>query len=306
MATGLSDKNLKSVIADIPKKGFRTKFWREYRAGACKGSGVGKIMDDLERMGLPASGDPSKANLDEMPNIVQSFSMLSNAMLKAGSKCGMLQSQSKEFCVAYRKVIAKLEATATKLAQNADKIREKEMAQKMAIEKENEQTDQHLNKLKKENEERKKLVRKELAALEERGKKIVGACQIIAKDLSKAKSEFATVRKAFKSQHDKEGVNNDELEAKIDTAYRSVYKTRHIEVHGKNIQTSLSKLLNEVKGLYSQYFNDPDLKKERMSAGKMLKLAQSSFVSAQDEHRMIEAQYKQLLSEVQMARAEGN
>lgn len=305
MATTLNERNVKSVIADIPKKGFRTKFWREYRANACKGSGVAKLMDSLEKMGVPPSGDPGKANLDQMPDIVQTFSMLSNAMLKAGGKCGKLQSHSKEMCTAYRKIIAKLEDKAGELARNADKIRQQEMENEIRIQKENEATDQHLEKLKKENEERKKLVKKELSDLDQRAKKIDGACQTILKDINQARKEFATVRDAFKSQHDKEGVDNQLLEAKIDTTYRAVFKKRNIELHGKNINTTLPKILKDATGLFSQYANESDLKNERISTGKSLKSAQDRFVEAQNEQRVIETQFKQLLQEVQSARGEG-
>ena len=305
MSTTLNDKNIKSVISDIPKKGFRTKFWREYRAGACKGNGVGKIMDSLEKMGIPASGDPANADLDEMPNIVQAFSALSNAMLKADGKCGKFQSHSKALCVAYRKAIVKAENKAADMARNADKIRQQQMAQKLKIEKSNEDTDKHLSKLKKENDQRKQLIKKELAGLDVRANKIEDACDAILKDIKQTRKEFAVTLKAFKSQHDKEGVNNEALEAKIDTTYRAIYKKRNIELHGKNIKSSLPKILKEATSLLSQYFKEDSVKKERVITGKKLKAAQQSFVKAQDEQRLIEAQFKQLLDQVQSARGEG-
>ena len=43
MATTLTDKNINSVIKDIPKKGFLPKFWQEYRSKVTSGSGVAVV-----------------------------------------------------------------------------------------------------------------------------------------------------------------------------------------------------------------------------------------------------------------------
>ncbi|MBQ4824351.1 hypothetical protein J4729_07275 [Leisingera sp. HS039] len=305
MATKLDDKNLKGVIADIPKKGFRTKFWREYRAGACKGSGVGKYMDLLEKMGVPPSGDPSKADLDQMPEIVQAFSMLANAMLKARGKCGKLQSHSRDLCLAYAKLIEKREDAAAELARNADKIKQKQMAQQLKVEKENEETDKHLEKLKKEHDQKNKLVLKELKDLHTRGAKIEGACNDIVKDVKQAEKDLEAVRKAWKTQYSKEGVNREDIEGKADAALRALIKKHKIALHAKNIKETLPKILKEATSLLKQYAKQSGIEKERVATGKALVAAQNSFKSAQDDVRFFLAQHKQALDELQKARPEG-
>ncbi|WP_027256606.1 MULTISPECIES: hypothetical protein [Leisingera] len=305
MATKLDDKNLKGVIADIPKKGFRTKFWRDYRAGACKGSGVGKYMDLLEKLGVPPSGDPSKADLDQMPEIVQAFSMLANAMLKARGKCGKLQSHSRELCLAYAKQIEKREDAAAELARNADKIKQKQMAQQLKVEKANEETDKHLEKLKKEHDQKNKLVLKELKDLHTRACKIEGACNDIIKDVKQAEKDMETVRKAWKAQYNKEGVNREDIEGKADAALRALIKKNKIALHAKNIKETLPKILKEATSLLKQYAKQSGIEKERMATGKALVAAQNSFKSAQDDVRFFLAQHKQALDELQKARPEG-
>ncbi|WP_291727410.1 hypothetical protein [Leisingera sp. F5] len=305
MATKLDDKNLKGVIADIPKTGFRTKFWREYRAGACKGSGVGKYMDLLEKMGVPPSGDPAKADLDQMPEIVQAFSMLANAMLKARGKCGKLQSHSRELCLAYAKQIEKREDAAAELARNADKIKQKQMAQQLKVEKENEETGKHLEKLKKEHDQKNKLVLKELKDLHTRASEIEGACNDITKAVKQAEKDMEAVRKAWKTQYNKEGVNREDIEGKADAALRALIKKHKIAVHAKNIKETLPKILKEATSLLKQYAKQSGIEKERMATGKALVAAQNSFKSAQDDVRFFLAQHKQALGELQKARPEG-
>ena len=41
----LDDKNIKSVIKSIPKKGFTAKFWQDHRAAFASGSGVAKALN---------------------------------------------------------------------------------------------------------------------------------------------------------------------------------------------------------------------------------------------------------------------
>ena len=92
--------------------------------------------------------------------------MLSNAMLKANGKCGKLQKHSSLFCKEYRKIILKLETQATKLAQNADKIKQQKFLAEEKVRKENEDTDKHLEKLKKEHEANRKLFVKHIKIMD--------------------------------------------------------------------------------------------------------------------------------------------
>ncbi|GMG84484.1 hypothetical protein LNKW23_37000 [Paralimibaculum aggregatum] len=116
MATKLTDSNIEKIKKEIRVKGFRTKFWREYRAGACRGNGVAKELDKLEKLGLPQSGDPSKAPIENMSEIVFALTDLEGAIYRASTKCGRLQKHSKEFCLEYKKFIQRYYKVAQKLA----------------------------------------------------------------------------------------------------------------------------------------------------------------------------------------------
>ncbi|UWQ74437.1 hypothetical protein [Leisingera sp. M658] len=305
MATKLDDRNLKGVIADLPKKGFRTKFWREYRAGACKGSGVGKYMDLLEKMGVPPSGDPSKADLDQMPDIVQAFSMLANAMLKARGKCGKLQSHSRDLCLAYAKLIEKREDAAAELARNADKIKQKQMVQQLKVEKENEETDKHLEKLKKEHEETRKLILKEIKAAEVRGKKIEAACLDISKDVNAALDKLEAIKKAWKGAYNKEGADRPKIETQAGKGIRDLTKAYKIDAHAKNVKGALPKLFKELAENYKQFKQEDYNKKEYVAAGKAVTAAKRTFDDARDSVKLYATQQKIAQEEVQAARPEG-
>ncbi|OED46875.1 hypothetical protein AB838_18525 [Rhodobacteraceae bacterium (ex Bugula neritina AB1)] len=305
MATKLDDKNLKGVLADISKKGFRTKFWREYRSSACKGSGVGKYMDLLEKLGVPPSGDPAKADLDNMGEIVQAFSMLANAMLKARGKCGKLQSHSKEMCLAYGKLIEKHETAAAELARNADKIRQKQMAQQLKVEKENEETDRHLAKLKKEHEANRKLFVKEIQSAEDRARKIEAACLDISKDVNAALDKLEAIKKAWKTAYNKEGSDRPKIEAQADKGLRDLTKTFKIDAHAKNVKGALPKLLKELIENFKQFKQEDYNKKEYVAAGRAVTAAKRTFDDARDSVKLYATQQKIALEEVQAARPEG-
>ncbi|WP_264211481.1 hypothetical protein [Leisingera thetidis] len=305
MATKLDDKNLKSVIADLPKKGFRTKFWREYRAGSCKGSGVGKCMDLLEKMGVPPSGNPAKADLDKMPEIVQAFSMLANAMLKARGKCGKLQSHSRDLCLAYAKLIEKREDAAAELARNADKIKVQQMKEQLKREKANEETDKHLAKLKTEHEENRKLILKEINAAEVRAKKIEAACQDISNDIDNALGKLEAIKKAWKTAHGKEGADRSKIEAQADKGIRELNKAFKINVHAKNVKDALPKLFKEVSENFKQFKQEDYNKKAMSSAARAVTGAKRAFDDARDSVKLYAAQQKIALEEVQAARPEG-
>ncbi len=305
MATKLTDSNIDKILKEIPKKGFRTKFWREYRAGACKGSGVGKIMDQLEKYGVPPSGDPSKADLDEMPNIVQAFSMLSNAMLKANGKCGALQKHSSLLCKEYRKIISKLEDKATKLAQNAGKIKAQKLLDEQRIQQQNEATDKHLEKLKKEHEANRKLFVKQIKEVETRAAKIEEACKKVSKDVAEAQKLLEAVKKDWKSKHGKEGADRPKIEATADKQIRAVAAKFKISAHAKSISGPLPKLVKDVTSNFTQFKQEDWNKKELVAAGKKVAAARRTYEQARDAVKFYTAQHKIALNELQKARPEG-
>jgi len=103
MSTKLNDGNIKKIIGLMAKEGYRKAFWQEYRAHAANGSGVGKAMDKLQKLGVPKNGDPSNAKIDQMKNITSALEDLTQAFLKAKGKCGGGQKQTKKLCEAYLK-----------------------------------------------------------------------------------------------------------------------------------------------------------------------------------------------------------
>jgi hypothetical protein len=305
LATKLNDKNLRGVLADLPKKGFRTKFWREYRAGSCKGNGVANYLDLLKKMGVPASGDPTKADLDKMSEIVQAFSMLANAMLKARGKCGRLQSHSKELCLAYGKLIEKRENAAAELARNADKIRQQQMKEQLKREKENEESGKRLEKLKKEHDETRKLIIKEINATETRAKKIEAACLDISKDVNGALDKLEAIKKAWKTAYNKEGVDRAKIEAQADKGIRELTKAFKIDGHAKNVTAALPKLFKEVSENFKQFKQDENNKKAMVSVARAVTASKRAFDDARDSVKLFAVQQKAALQEVQAARPEG-
>lgn len=302
----LDKKNLKSAISDIAKKGYRTKFWRDHRASAAKGSGVGKIMDQLEKLGLPASGDPKKVNeIDNMPEIVTLLSSLSNAMLKAEGKCGKLQGETKEFCTAYRKHIRTIETEATKLAQNIDKIKQAKMAAVLRQEKYDQEELDTLAKFKSDKVAKDKLMAQELLAINERAKRIDMACKDIINDTDAGIQDIEKIKTAWKTQHGKEGADRASIEAKANAALEALTKKYKIPAHAKNIKDALPKLFKEATTTFKQFNTIDDLKKGRMAAGKSLASAQGHFKEAQDGLKFFLVQHKIALEEVQAARPEG-
>ncbi|GGE55128.1 hypothetical protein [Actibacterium pelagium] len=305
MATTLNDKNIKSVLADIPKKGFRTKFWREHRSRACKGSGVAKYLDQLEAWGLPPSGDPAKADLDQMGNIVQGFSFLSNAMLKAGGKCGKAQKHSEMLCKEYRDVIKKLEANATKLAQNAVKIKAARAAQDEKIRQQNEKSDKIMAKMKEDQEGNRKLFLKEIVAVAVRAKKIEEACKKVVKDVDNGVKLLEAVTADFKSKSGKEGVDQMVLEATAQKQIMSIAKKQNIAAHGKSVGGAMVKLQKDVITNFKQFKPESWNKKEMTDSTKAIKAMQTSYGEAKDSLKFYTVQHKIALDAVQKARGEG-
>lgn len=301
----LSSKNINGAISDIEKKGFRTKFWRDHRSHVAKGQGVGKHMDALEKLGVTPDGKPDKADLDSMGEIVQLFTGLSNAMLKAEGKCGVLQKETKKLCTAYRKVIRKREDVATKLAQNADKIKLAQAQAELKRQKENEATDKKLAQYKKEADKKRALLSKEVKVLSERGAKLAAAAKMASKEINKAATDMNDLIGAFEAKHDKEGTNNAELEVRVLKGLETIHKKQNIEMHSKNIKGAFPKLLKEVTESFKQYVKVDGIKTERLAAAKNVKDAQDSFTVAQDDVKLFETQYKIATNMVATARKEG-
>ncbi|NSY40757.1 hypothetical protein [Leisingera sp. ANG59] len=69
------------------------------------------------------------------------------------------------------------------------------MKEQLKREKANEETDKHLAKLKKEHEETRKLIIKEIRAAEVRAKKIEAACLDISKDVNAALDKLEAIKR---------------------------------------------------------------------------------------------------------------
>lgn len=287
MATGLSDKNIDSVIKDIPKKGFLPKFWQEYRAKVTSGSGVAKCLKALNERGIGPSGDPSDAKLSEMKAIIDLYGELYKALGRAEGKCTKLQSHTKKFCEGFIKVVNKREAEAVKLMKNTAKI---EAAQERQLKDEEKQ----LEKFKQQQEKTQELVLKELIELDKRAKNMAKACGDITKDVKLATADVNKLLKGLDTQTDGDGKLPGELAKRFENGLVALQKKYNLPLHASNLKSSLPKVLKELVTLFPQYFKVEDLKKERISAGASLKEAQDGLKTAQASFKTYSEAHKSL------------
>lgn len=94
-----------AAVKQVKDKGFRKAWWQANRASSCKGSGVGKALDALEKLGVAANGLPTGVKNENAAQAMYAYDMLSNALLKAKAKCGMLQDETSSAIDEYKKVI---------------------------------------------------------------------------------------------------------------------------------------------------------------------------------------------------------
>ena len=269
----LDDKNTKSVIKDIPKKGFTAKFWQDHRSGFCSGSGVAKMMNKLKAYNIPPSGDPSNASMMEMEAIVETYGKLYEAMGKAESKCTKLQSHTKQLCAAYMKEIRRLEAVAVTLIKNADKVEaRKEQAKKDEA--------KEFAKFKDERDKTRGLVLKELEKLDTQARKVTKACESIQKDVSLATVDLKKLTAALDGQLDGSGKVAPELLSRFEKGLVSLQKKYNVPIHAQNLKNSLPKIFKELTGAFPQYSKLDYAKEERMSTASALKAAQEQLRKA--------------------------
>lgn len=283
MATKLTSSNLKSVLSDVPKKGFRTKFWREYRAGACKGSGVAKALDQLEKMGVPASGDPAKADLDRMPEILDSFMSLANAMLKARGKCGKFQEESRKLCLKYSEIINNRVDEAEKLAQGgAAEIKLKKELQEQRVKEENKKTDEIIDGHKKALEEHKKLVKKEvehclktMRSLKLLAEKAGPAARSAAKNIEQRLEQWTKGR-------NREGVDKKRLDTAMSSAIKAEVKNSKVGVYQKEL-VSGSKLYDKTLNTLNELDKNAIDDKTFDNATKEIEIVRKAMLEANEE-----------------------
>lgn len=111
--SGLNAKNIDSKIAEMKKKGFTVKWWRDHRSAVAKGSGVGKQLDTMLSWNyINAAG---KVNEDTVRKAAVKdtyrghFVDLKDCFLKAKGKCkGKGFAESKKLCEAYIKEVDRM------------------------------------------------------------------------------------------------------------------------------------------------------------------------------------------------------
>lgn len=289
MSATLNDKNIGSVIKDIPKKGFNVKFWQDHRSAFVQGSGVAKCLKGLKDRGVPPSGDPSEVPIKEMAHVIDWFHKLDSALAKAKNKCGKPQSHTEKFCEAFIKVVVKRIDEAQALLKNASKA-------EAAQEKTRLDTEKELQKFNKQQGQTQELVLDELADLDKRARNMAKACAEMSKDIKLATADVNKIAKGLETQWDGNGKVASELAKRFENGLVAIQKKYSLPLHGQNLKSSLPKVLKELVGLFPQYAKLDYAKKERLAAGKSLKEAQDGLKAAQASFKLYAEAHKSLAS----------
>ncbi|MCB4455993.1 hypothetical protein [Leisingera sp. McT4-56] len=287
MSTTLNDKNISSVIKDIPKKGFTVKFWQDHRSAFVQGSGVAKCLKALKDRGVPPSGDPSGVPPKEMEHVIDWFYKLDSALAKAKKKCGKPQSHTEKFCAAFIKVVLKRLEEAQRLLKNASKA-------EAAQEKQRQDTDKELQKFKKQQEKQQELVLDELADLDKRAKNMAKACEEMTKDIKLATADVNKLIKGLETQRNGDGKIAPDLGKRFENGLTAIQKKYKLPLHGQNLKSSLPKVLKELTSLFQQYLKLDYAKRERISAGASLKEAQDGLKAANASFKIYAESHKKL------------
>lgn len=291
----LDDKNVKSVIKDIPKKGFTAKFWQDHRAAICQGSGVAKAMNRLKSYKIPPSGDPSNASMMEMSFIQEAFTDLQKALNKAKTKCSGLQKHTKKMIDAYISEVDRILDTIATMVQNQDK--EEEQREKLKKDEE-----KAFEKVRKEQEKNQMLVLKELEEIDKRARNMGKACDIMVNELAQATADIKKLTTALQTQTKANEKLAPELLKRFEDGLVALQKKHNVPLHAQNLKNSLPKLFKDLTTNFKQYFKLDYAKKERMSTGAALKSAQDQMTKAQRSFKTYAEFHQAIAAEINSAK----